>query len=173
MKKYLIAITLMLALGLNAQAASQKHRHTSRTEQVDSTKNNQDAIEAFSDTTSTADADDAEDDKYISHRHRSIVYGGNEDLKEVMDGVGGIRLKGFLELDRDGLATQLDIRFGRQWRRDEHLLRGVVKGDVLVEGKLDLLAVEMRVTVGRHRLGNHRARRVLGPARRGDHGGTG
>ncbi len=80
----------MLALGLNTQAASQKHRHTPRTEQVDSTKNNQDAIEAFSDTTSTADADDAEDDKYITHRHRSIVYGGNEDLKEVMEGVGGI-----------------------------------------------------------------------------------
>ncbi|MBO6030556.1 MAG: hypothetical protein J6Q22_03710 [Prevotella sp.] len=90
MKKYLIAITMMLALGLNTQAASQKHRHSSRTEQVDSTKNNQDAIEAFSDTTSTADADDAEDDKYITHRHRSVVYGGNEDLKEVMDGLGGI-----------------------------------------------------------------------------------
>jgi len=81
---------MMLALGLNTQAASQKHRHSSRTEQVDSTKNNQDAIEAFSDTTSTADADDAEDDKYITHRHRSVVYGGNEDLKEVMDGLGGI-----------------------------------------------------------------------------------
>jgi len=90
MKKYLIAITMMLALGLNTQAASQKHRHSSRTEQVDSTKNNQDAIEAFSDTTSTADVDDAEDDKYITHRHRSVVYGGNEDLKEVMDGLGGI-----------------------------------------------------------------------------------
>ena len=90
MKKYLIVITMMLALGLNTQAASQKHRHSSRTEQVDSTKNNQDAIEAFSDTTSTADADDAEDDKYITHRHRSVVYGGNEDLKEVMDGLGGI-----------------------------------------------------------------------------------
>ncbi|MBO7539115.1 MAG: hypothetical protein J6T44_07515 [Prevotella sp.] len=90
MKKYLIAITMMLVLGLNTQAASQKHRHSSRTEQVDSTKNNQDAIEAFSDTTSTADADDAEDDKYITHRHRSVVYGGNEDLKEVMDGLGGI-----------------------------------------------------------------------------------
>jgi len=90
MKKYLIAITMMLALGLNTQAASQKHRHTPRTAQVDSTKNNQDAIEAFSDTTSTADAEDAEDDKYITHRHRSVVYGGNDDLKEVMEGVGGI-----------------------------------------------------------------------------------
>ena len=94
MKKYLIAITMMLALGLNTQAASQKHRHTPRTEQVDSTKNNQDAIEAYSDTTSTADAEDAEDDKYITHRHRSVVYGGNDaiqnDFKEFMDGVGGI-----------------------------------------------------------------------------------
>ena len=90
MKKYLIVITMMLALGLNTQAASQKHRHSSRTEQVDSTKNNQDAIEAFSDTTSTADAEDAEDDKYITHRHRSVVYGGNDDFKEVMDDLGGI-----------------------------------------------------------------------------------
>ncbi len=92
MKQYLIAIAMMLVLGMNAQAASQKHRHTPRTEQVDSTKNNQDAIEAFSDTTSTAE-DDAEDDKYISHRHRSVVYGTSDDmkeLKEVMEGVGGI-----------------------------------------------------------------------------------
>ena len=93
MKKYLIAITLMLALGLNTQAASQKHRHTPRTEQVDSTKNNQDAIEAFSDTTSTADAEDAEDDKYITHRHRTVVYGDADDVKAIgdaMEKVGGI-----------------------------------------------------------------------------------
>ncbi len=92
MKKYLIAITMMLALGLNTQAASQKHRHTPRTAQVDSTKNNQDAIEAFSDTTSTADADDAEDDKYISHRHRTTYTTSSDvqELKEVMEGVGGI-----------------------------------------------------------------------------------
>ena len=93
MKKYLIAITMMLALGLNTQAASQKHRHTPRTEQVDSTKNNQDAIEAFSDTTSTADAEDAEDDKYISHRHRTVVYGQSDDAKAIGDAiesVGGI-----------------------------------------------------------------------------------
>jgi hypothetical protein len=92
MKQYLIAIAMMLVLGMNAQAASQKHRHTPRTEQVDSTKNNQDAIEAFSDTTSTAE-DDAEDDKYISHRHRSVVYGTSDDmkeLKEVMEGFGGL-----------------------------------------------------------------------------------
>ena len=92
MKKYLMVITMMLALGLNTQAASQKHRHTPRTAQVDSTKNNQDAIEAFSDTTSTADAEDAEDDKYIN-RHRSVVYSSSDDikdLKDVMEGLGGI-----------------------------------------------------------------------------------
>ena len=92
MKKFLIAITLMLTLGMNAEAASQKHRHTPRTAQVDSTKNNQDAIEAFSDTTSTADADDAEDDKYISHRHRTVVYGDADDVKalgDAMEKVGG------------------------------------------------------------------------------------
>ena len=93
MKKYLIAITFMLDLGLNTQAASQKHRHSPRTAQVDSTKNNQDAIEAFSDTTSTADAEDAEDDKYISHRHRTVVYGNSDDAKAIGDAiesVGGI-----------------------------------------------------------------------------------
>ena len=91
MKKYLIAITMMLALGLNTQAASQKHRHTPRTAQVDSTKNNQDAIEAFSDTTSTAE-DDAEDDKYITHRHRTTYTTSSDvrELKEVMESVGGI-----------------------------------------------------------------------------------
>ena len=83
---------MLLVLGLNAEAASQKHRHTPRTEQVDSTKDNQDAIEAFSDTTSTADADDAEDDKYISHRHRT-TYSTSSDVqefKEVMEGMGGL-----------------------------------------------------------------------------------
>ena len=91
MKQYLIAIALMLALSLNAEAASQKHRHSARTEQVDSTKDKQDAIEAFSDTTSSS-KEDAEDDQYITHRHRT-TYTTNSDvkeLKEVMESVGGI-----------------------------------------------------------------------------------
>ena len=89
MKKYLIAITMLLALGLNAEAASQKHRHTARTEQVDSTKDKQDAIEAFSDTTSAA-AEDAEDDQYITHRHRTTYTTSSDvqELKDVMDVVG-------------------------------------------------------------------------------------
>ena len=48
MKKYLFAIAMVLSLSMNADAAAQKHRHSPRTEQVDSTKNNRDAIEAFS-----------------------------------------------------------------------------------------------------------------------------
>ena len=91
MKKYLIAITMLLALGLNAEAASQKHRHSPRTEQVDSTKDKQDAIEAFSDTTSAA-AEDAEDHQYITHRHRTTYSTSSDvqELKEVMDSVGGL-----------------------------------------------------------------------------------
>lgn len=91
MKQYLIAIALMLALSLNTEAASQKHRHTARTEQVDSTKDNQDAIEAFSDTTSSS-KEDAEDDQYITHRHRTTYSTSSDvqELKEVMEGMGGL-----------------------------------------------------------------------------------
>jgi hypothetical protein len=92
MKKYLIAIAMVLTLGQNAEAVAQKHRHTPRTEQVDSSKNKKDAIEAFSDTTSAADAEDAEDDKYITYR-RGTTYSTSSDvheLKEVMESVGGI-----------------------------------------------------------------------------------
>ena len=50
MKKVLFTMALLLTLSMGMQAAGQKHRHTPRKEQVDTTKN--DAIEAFSDTTS-------------------------------------------------------------------------------------------------------------------------
>ena len=82
---------MLLALSLNAEAASQKHRHSARTEQVDSTKDKQDAIEAFSDTTSSA-SEDAEDDHYISHRHRTTYTTSSDvqEFKEVMEGVGGV-----------------------------------------------------------------------------------
>lgn len=91
MKQYLIAITMLLVLSLNAEAASQKHRHSARTEQVDSTKDKQDAIEAFSDTTSSS-KEDAEDDQYITHRHRTTYSTSSDvqELKKVMESVGGI-----------------------------------------------------------------------------------
>ena len=81
MKQLLIAIVMVLTLSLNANASAQKHRHTPRTEQVDSTKNNQDAIEAFSDTTNVADAD--EDENYSTK-----VY-SDEDVKGVFEQVFG------------------------------------------------------------------------------------
>ena len=58
---------------------------------MDSTKDNQDAIEAFSDTTSSS-KEDAEDDQYITHRHRT-TYSTSSDVqefKEVMEGMGGL-----------------------------------------------------------------------------------
>lgn len=101
MKKYLIAIAMVLTLGMNADAAAQKHRHTPRTEQVDSVK--KDAIEAFSDTTVVADANDDEE-TYRSTRH--VVY-ADEDVKGVFEQVfGGHEGEMFA-----GLAMVLGILF--------------------------------------------------------------
>ncbi len=90
MKKYLIAIAMVLTLSSNATATAQKHRHTPRTEQVsDTVKHNPDAIEAFSDTTaakSNANADfDEEDDHYT--RHHVIL--DDDDAKSVLENVFG------------------------------------------------------------------------------------
>ena len=76
---------MVLALSMNTEAVAQKHRHTPRTVQVDSTKT-KDAVEAFSDT--TAIADDAEDDSYVT---RSVTYSSKDaqELKEVMETMGG------------------------------------------------------------------------------------
>lgn len=88
MKQLLISIALVLTLSMNVEAAAQKHRHSPRTEQVDSSKNKKDAIEAFSDTTAT---EDAEDDKYISYRRRTSYSGRDaEDVKQVLEGVGSM-----------------------------------------------------------------------------------
>ena len=79
---------MVLALSMNTEAVAQKHRHTPRTVQVDSTKT-KDAIEAFSDTTAVAkDAEDAEDDQYVT---RSVTYSSKDaqELKEVMETMGG------------------------------------------------------------------------------------
>lgn len=51
MKKVLLTMTMLLLLGTNVQVVAQKHRHTPQQELVDSTS--KDAVEAFSDTTTT------------------------------------------------------------------------------------------------------------------------
>ena len=84
MKKYLIAIAMVLTLSTTAGAAAQKHRHTPRTEQVDSTKTN-DAIEAFSDTTAVADT--TVYDVRAGGTHVKIY--SDEDVKGVMEQVFG------------------------------------------------------------------------------------
>ncbi len=87
MKQLLISIAMVLTLSMNAEASAQKHRHSPRTEQVDSSKSKKDAIEAFSDTT----AEDAEDDKYISYRRRTSYSGSDaEDVKQVLEGVSSM-----------------------------------------------------------------------------------
>ena len=87
MKKSLIAIAMVLTLSMNADAAAQKHRHTPRTEQVDSTQN-KDAIEAFSDTTTV---DTAKNDSYVTYRRtRNISDEDARAIKETFEGIGGI-----------------------------------------------------------------------------------
>ena len=85
---------MMLALSSNATATAQKHRHTPRTEQVsDTVKHNQDAIEAFSDTTATTNSNATDDDDNTTYRHRVVVEG--EDAEQVVSGIFG---------DMDGAA---------------------------------------------------------------------
>lgn len=62
MKKYLIGITLLLALGASAPATAQTPKAAQQQELVDSAK--KDALEAFSDTT------DTEDTTVVSIQHR-------------------------------------------------------------------------------------------------------
>ena len=89
MKKYLIAIAMVLSLSMNVEAVAQNHRHSPRTEQTDSTKNNQDAIEAFSDTTAV-DTTYNNDDAINRNVNVSL---SDEDVKgvihEVMNNIDG------------------------------------------------------------------------------------
>lgn len=88
MKKYLIAIAIMLAIGINADAASQKHRHSQQAaELVDSAQKANEAIEAFSDTTSAANAD--QQDEYVEYQ-TDLTKEEAQAVKELLDGVGGM-----------------------------------------------------------------------------------
>ena len=87
MKKSLIAIAMVLTLSMNADAAAQKHRHTPRTEQVDSTQN-KDAIEAFSDTSTV---DSAKNDSYVTYRRtRNISDEDARAIKDAFEGFGSV-----------------------------------------------------------------------------------
>lgn len=94
MKQYLITIAMVLALSSNANAVAQKHRHTPRTEQVsDTVKHNQDAVEAFSDTTTANVNADESDDRYTRH----VTYeASGEDVEQIVKSIfseiGGVAM---------------------------------------------------------------------------------
>ncbi len=99
MKQYVIAIAMVLALGMSADAAAQKHRHTPRTEQVDTTRQDkQEAIEAYSDTTSTDTTGYGGSSSYGSNSGSSVSWQHSDSLseedarvlREVFGGFGGI-----------------------------------------------------------------------------------
>ena len=98
MRHYVIAIAMVLALGMSADAAAQKHRHTPRTEQVDTNRQDKpDAIEAYSDTTST-DTTSYSSSSYGSNSGSSVSWQQSDSLseedvkvlREVFGGFGGI-----------------------------------------------------------------------------------
>ena len=85
-----MTIAMVLALSLNVEAAAQKHRHTPRTEQVDSTKA-KDAVEAYSDTTTVAD------DSITSHRHIEYTEDdAREIVREVFSNIDSKAIMGML-----------------------------------------------------------------------------
>ena len=98
MKKYLIAIAMVLTLSMNADAAAQRHRHTPRTEQTDSTKNNPSAIEAFSDTTTVADSTVVDAQSGSSH----VTFSSDDDVDGVLHEV-------FRNLDGKDIAGMVFI----------------------------------------------------------------
>ena len=83
---------MVLALSMNAEAAAQKHRHTPRTEQVDTTKT-KDAIEAFSDT---ATVDENAEDEIIARRGSTYTRADAEDVKDILEGVGSVVAPGMV-----------------------------------------------------------------------------
>ena len=117
MKKYLIAIAMVLTLSSNATATAQKHRHTPRTEQVsDTVKHNPDAIEAFSDTTaakSNANADFDDDDDSYTTRHHVTLEGeeAGEFMEKIFGGLGIAMIIPILAIVIFGLLLPLIILF--------------------------------------------------------------
>ena len=90
----------------------------------------------------------------------------------VLDGVGkdhvvgGVRPQRVLEFDDDGLSLGGVFGLFGHRRGDEHVLRGVVEGDELVEVDADLFPVEAHGAVCGLHFGDFRRGGVLRPARR-------
>ena len=103
MKKVLLTLALLLTLTTGMEAAGQKHRHTPRQEQVDST--NKDAVVVYSDTTSM--------DTMTTTKHKGKVtittptspWSSNTVTYEMDDENFGSMLKHlFVDMDSNGIA---------------------------------------------------------------------
>ncbi|MBQ4387187.1 MAG: hypothetical protein II822_06265 [Prevotella sp.] len=109
MKKVLITMTLLLTLSMGVEAASQKHRHTpQQAELVDSTS--KDAVEAFSDTTSTGDTD-ATHKKKVTVTTRTSPWSSSSTTYEMDEDedFGDAVRHVFSSMDADGVAGMLFV----------------------------------------------------------------
>ena len=105
MKKVLLTMTLLLTLSMGLQAAGQKHRHTPRKEQVDST--NQGGIEVFSDTTS---ADTATVTRKVTVTTRTSPWSTTSTTYDVDgDDLGSIVGSLFSQMDGKDFAGMLFV----------------------------------------------------------------
>lgn len=84
MKKIIITLTMLLVLGMTTEMIAQKHRHTpQQTELVDSTS--KDAVEAFSDTTSTSQTSAADDNWPLDEDDDTQIVKSADRLFDFMD----------------------------------------------------------------------------------------
>jgi len=82
MKKFLIATTMLLTLGMTQGASAQGQQSKEEQELVDSTRQ-EDALEAYSDTTGVTDT------TVVSQRHRIGGYLNDDTLvNNILDGIG-------------------------------------------------------------------------------------
>ena len=106
--------------------------------------------------------------KHLSRRKRILVILEHIAFVEVLDGVaqvdgiGGVGLQAFLETDDQGLVAELDVGFVLQRRRHQHVLVGVVEGDILVEGDFYFLTIKINATILWLRINHFRGCDVLG-----------
>ena len=109
MKKVLMTMALLLTLSMGVEAASQKHRHTpQQAELVDSTS--KDAVEAFSDTTSTGDTD-ATHKKKVTVTTRTSPWSSSSTTYEMDEDedFGDAVRHVFSSMDADGVAGMLFV----------------------------------------------------------------
>ena len=106
MKKVLLTGALLMTLSMNMQTMAQKHRHTPQQELVDSTS--KDAIEAFSDTTSTDTA--TSNKRKVTVTTRTSPWSSRTTTYEVDDDdFGGIVHSVFSNMDRKDLGGMLFV----------------------------------------------------------------